>query len=454
MQLIEFLPLTGSERRRDSYYIKLTEWFQQDIRRLDYEWSSIAKSVGTNDYRIPKKYLQKYRELIVEWFSKYGQHSQFVGKVITTDNMTSSETSMQEYNALPTDSEQIKSLEQYCESHGIPYEYVTSAKFINHNGQAAWNVVCDTTKISHTQIEKYFDKLLESVTANVKPVYFAKQQIDIPVAYHFYHSDKHVGAKTKDNSIYENEWNAEVFRERLFATLDDYVLSANMFKRFDKVLIADLGDCVDGFNGKTTRGGHALPQNMSNKETFDVYVDVMCRFIDALIELDLSNSYEFIAMSNDNHGGDFSYIVNRAVAIYCNAKYPQIVTSVREKFIDNYFYGNHAFMLTHGKDEIDMKFGWPLYLDQKTESMIDSLIDEYRLHDKWVHVIKGDLHQHAVSHGKRCRYKNVLSLYGFSSWSMLNHGKTKPGSCSEIVFRDINKIIPLQVTFDTKKTAI
>ena len=46
-----------------------------------------------------------------------------------------------------------------------------------------------------------------------------------------------------------------------------------MFGAFYSIYVCDLGDAVDGWNGYTTRGGHKLPQNMSNKEVFETYVE-------------------------------------------------------------------------------------------------------------------------------------------------------------------------------------
>jgi len=34
-------------------------------------------------------------------------------------------------------------------------------------------------------------------------------------------------------------------------------------------ILGGLGDLMDGYNGHTTRGGHELPQNMTNEEAFD-----------------------------------------------------------------------------------------------------------------------------------------------------------------------------------------
>lgn len=446
MRLIDYLPLSGNENRVDGHFRKIIDFFEQNPQFIESKFSTISSKLGGIDYRIVKKVLERYKDSIVQWHEEH-KHAA-ISPITTDDGETVTQTTTADYDGLPTKPNEIASLQQYCEKFHIPYEYLTSAKFINHNGQAAWNVVCDFTKISQIQLDEYYDKLFQQLSLAVEPISITQRSTEIEAAYHFYHSDKHVGAKTKLTALYDNEWSADIFRHRLMSTLDDYVLMSAMFDRYDKVLVSDLGDSVDGWNGKTTRGGHLLPQNMDNKETFDVYVKTMCDFFDALVQLDLANNYEFVAMSNDNHGGDFSYIVNRAVEVYLNVKYPFIKTSVKERFIDCYNYGNHTFMFTHGKDDTDMKAGLPLNLDQKTEIQINEFIDDRKLHDKWLHFIKGDLHQEALNFAKKFRYRNVLSLYGSSAWSMVNYGKAKAGASAEIVFKNTNKIIPLMTTFE------
>lgn len=368
------------------------------------------------------------------------------------DSTSSTETSEDGYESI----EQLKnsnSLKSYCDAYGIPYEYVTSAKFINHNFQEVWNVVCDTTKLTPQYLDTYFEKLKTALRAEVKPITFdTNKEVDPNVAFHFYHSDKHVAAMNGPNTLYKNEYNSEIFEARLLKTLEDYVEEGQIRGGFDKVLVSDLGDSVDGWNKGTTRFGkgssHILPQNLDNRETFDVYVAAMCRFFDQLVALDLANDIEFIAVSNDNHGGGFSYIVNRGVEIYLNLKYPQIKTKVAIEFIPLYEYGVHGFLLTHGKDEEFMKHGMPLNLDKATEEKLNQYIRRKDVRKQYMHVIKGDLHQSAKNLVESFRYRNVLSLYGSSGHAMMNYGFNFPGSSYEIVYKNKNKILEGDMIFE------
>lgn len=406
----------------------LLPYFKQNPDHTKLPYSKLVELTGIKDYRTIKKFLDET-------------------DLSFTENLSNSSVTSNYKNSKKPDDIEYPTLEEYCAKYHIPFEQVTSVKFVNHNGQAAWNAVCDLSKISEIHLDNYFDKLRDSLIDDIKPIYINEIGTS-ELAYHLYTADKHVGAETRDNSLYDNPYNAQIFELRMDAAFEDLIETHQLSGRFDKIFVADLGDSVDGWNGKTTRNSnHELPQNMDNKETFDVYVRVMCKWFDKLISLDLANSYEFFATSNDNHGGDFSYIVNRAVEIYLNLRYPQIKTRIQLKFIETYDYGKHTFMLCHGKDDKDLKHGMPLNLDQKTEAFINQYIDIEKLNDRWLHFIKADLHQESINFGRKFRYRNVLSLYGSSAWIMTNFGLTKAGVSAELVWKNKNKVMPVITTF-------
>ena len=100
----------------------------------------------------------------------------------------------------------------------------------------------------------------------------------------------------------------------------DYKLILKDIKagKFEKIYIVDLGDRMDGLNGQTTRGGHKLPQNMSNRQAFETAISVEKEFYDMILQSDMANEYCVIANANSNHGGDFDYMVSRALEMYIN----------------------------------------------------------------------------------------------------------------------------------------
>lgn len=163
-----------------------------------------------------------------------------------------------------------------------------------------------------------------------------------------YISDCHVGAYVDNRSIYTNEYNKEEFFRRLDSVVD-LVNSFSGVYHFDKIVVCNLGDSLDGYDNRTTRGGHSMPQNMDNKEQFETFTKGMIRMFDSLHALNISNRIDYICVGESNHDGDFGWAANAALEAYLTAKYPTMHVQVFKKYIGVCNYGSHTFVLTHGK---------------------------------------------------------------------------------------------------------
>lgn len=263
----------------------------------------------------------------------------------------------------------------------------------------------------------------------VKP-YTVKVSSEIDNILLIYLSDKHIGASVED-SMYDNTYNAQIFEQRMQQVLNEVKRMIEIYGIFDGVHLFDLGDSVDGFNNQTTRGGHILKQNLSNKDQFETYLQVHQRFLKSLVELVGNVTHHIITM--DNHSGDFGYICASALKIWTDVALPQVKTCLYYNLLNHFILGNHAFIITHGKDDEDMKNGLPLYLNDKTKSFIQDYIDYHQLNSYFISVIKGDLHNAASELNTKFRYKNVPSLFGGSKWIANNFGICKPGFAMDII---------------------
>lgn len=281
----------------------------------------------------------------------------------------------------------------------------------------------------------------------ITPHSITQVKLDREKAIIVYLSDMHVGAKTEEDSLYQNDYNQEEIQRRMKLTLDKIYSQFKNFGRFDKIIVCNLGDCLDGYNQQTTRGGHKLPQNMNNRNQFKVYVQEMLRFVDTLHQMNISNSIDFVSVGDSNHGGDFEYVANKSLEYIFSAKYPDMNVRIFDKFIEHYNYGVHTFILSHGKDKEDMKHGFPLSLDTKTELYFSNYIDHHRLYTPNLHIVTGDLHQSLTQIGKRFRWKKVLSMYGGSKWIHTNFGDSRPGVDYEIVDKNSDEIFEGRVWF-------
>lgn len=236
-------------------------------------------------------------------------------------------------------------------------------------------------------------------------------------------SDIHVGAAVSNDSIYYNEWNEEELNNRM----EFIIKSLSKFvDEIDNIVVFNLGDSLDGYKGETTRGGHLLPQNMNDKEQVKVFIRQMLQFFDNLYET-FNVPMSYYCVGESNHDGDYGWLANEKLASMLEIKYPNMPVEIFDKYIDFIDVNGTMFILSHGKDNKDMFRNLPLVLDVNTESKINEFIDYYGLQSVCDNIIfvKGDLHQSALTHGKKFSYWSVGSIFGASEWIHKNMGNSK-----------------------------
>lgn len=234
-------------------------------------------------------------------------------------------------------------------------------------------------------------------------------------------SDIHVGAYNSEYSIYGNTYDQAELHKRFFTILTRL---SNLPKTYDKIVVVNLGDSLDGYNEETTRGGHKLPQNMNNKEQVKVFLDEMLYLMEGLHEL--CKNVNYYCVGEANHCGDYGWLANEKLAsifdIYFNG---DVESQIFDKFINHFRINDTTFICTHGKDNRDMFSNYPLTLDLKTESKLNEYIDYHNINTPKIVVLKGDLHQSAITYGKKFMYWSIGSIFGSSEWIHKNFGNTK-----------------------------
>lgn len=236
-------------------------------------------------------------------------------------------------------------------------------------------------------------------------------------------TDIHIGMDVnKDGyALYDGEWDEAT----LFKRLGELVNHTIENKKSNTLVIQDLGDYLDGFDGFTTRGGHKLPQNMDNQQMFDIGLKFKVALVDNLMPY--FDKISFINICNDNHAGSFGYIVNSAFKAYIELKYPNTIEVINQrKFIDHYIIQNRCFILTHGKDEKSLKFGFKPILDAAQIEKIKNYIDEYKLYQYKVEFSKGDSHQlmFDFTSSTAFEYQNFGAFSPPSDWVKSNFKNT------------------------------
>lgn len=322
-------------------------------------------------------------------------------------------------------------LQAECEAVGIPVEKV---KHYWHKGK---NYSINVNAKQETDYLQAVKDLLADYKFEKKIFKPIKISKDNPKAIKATLSDMHVGLNPNPNnkSLFGYEYNADIFNRHIDKVISSVLKEYESNGVFDLLLIDDLGDGLDGYNGLTTRGGHTLEQNMSNEDAFTTYVQGKLRLIETLIDAGVANKYEVRNVTDCNHAGSFGAIANLAIKMILERVYENNVVqfSILERFMEHFEYGVHTFILTHGKDSKYMFKGLPYTLNDKTISFINDYIDHYGISTKYIHVEKGDLHRIGYDRTKKFDYRNFMSFAPPSAWVQGNFGDGYSGYSIQII---------------------
>jgi hypothetical protein len=303
-------------------------------------------------------------------------------------------------------------------------------------------------------LEKAIDKVLSKFNKECY-IFYPNQHESNLKAIKVTISDDHVGLEPNpnNNGLFKYEYNAEIYSNSYEKVFNSVLKEFRTHGKFDLLLLDNLGDEQDGWNGLTTRGGHELPQNMSNAEVFETCIDVKVKMIKSLVENNIANKIILRKVTNDNHSGDFGHTINLAVKKIINLIYSNDIVEVETltRFLEHRIYGDHCFILTHGKDAKQMFRGLPLKLDDKTINYINDYLRFYDINSKFVHVEKGDLHKIGYNKCNTFDYRNFMSFAPPSSWVQHNFGDCYSGYSIQVIPKYENEISHTDYFLDYKK---
>ena len=294
------------------------------------------------------------------------------------------------------------------------------------------------------EISEVFDSIIERHLKYFTPIKITPKNTKTNKALKVTITDSHVGMNPNpgNNALFQYEYNSEIYNSSIEKVYNSILKEFVTHGVFDLLLLDDLGDLADGWNGYTTRGGHNLPQNMTNAEVFEVCVDAYVGLIRSLVEANVANKIILRCISNDNHSGDFALVINKGIQKIINLMYSKDIVEVDilERFIEHRTYGDHCFILTHGKDKEQMKGGLPIVLNDKAIRLINDYIEHYDIDSKYIHVEKGDLHQIGYQRTKKFDYRNFMSFAPPSSWIQHNFGDSYSGYSIQVIPKFNNEI--------------
>lgn len=332
-------------------------------------------------------------------------------------------------------------IDEYCKVYNLPRKDITSYKLVSHTGTPFYNIVFKENIVEvakdEIDLDSIISKYINPVSVNVEKQH---NQSDFDV---LTYSDVHIGMDTnsKGNSMYATKWNAE----EVIKASDEIVRNLVQEQKSDLLIVDELGDLLDGFNGKTTRGGHDLPQNMTNEEVFDCALKFKMNILDKLIYQ--YKEIRFNNICNDNHAGSFGYFVNSAFKSLAEQKYRNVSVNNYRNFISHYFVNDVCFVITHGKDDSTLKFGFKPQLDTKQIEKIDQYCKHNEIYKRSKKIIfkKGDSHQTLfdMAGSDDFYYYNYPALSPSSQWVSTNFKKGRRGFVIESFIGVENTIKPI-----------
>jgi hypothetical protein len=388
-----------------------------------------AEKLGITEYEVDEL-LKELKEKPEEVVKNYGEE-----KKVNVEKGTIESTIITDYD--PKDDIELAKL------HKINLD-----KYVITN---YWSKMLPSGKFTSSVFSKLIcddDIIRKDLTEDIKEIFSKTEKFFGKVKYQesnkalfVYIADDHTGIDFKE-SLFGNPYTGDIYHNRL-KELAKQIISLDYV--IDTLFIVNLGDELDGFNKQTTRGGHAL-ESLSNKEQFNIYTSARKIFYDTILTSNLFKEITIVNINNSNHSGnDYSYIVNKSIEFYLDARYDNITIINQDKFIDTYSWGNHCILLTHGKDEKYMKFGFPLNLNEKVDLWLLDYSKNFT--NKYISTVKGDLHSYSVNIGKSGRYINVPSICGGSNWIEHNYGSSNAGALLEIIDKEDKNIISIPIWF-------
>lgn len=401
-----------------------------------------------------KEVSEEYEEKGLTEASLYSWVRRFIDRLSIIDtkkDLDESEESRNENSKTPKEAfmpsawdpklDKFLSLDEYCDRYNLPKELAVGARLVSHNaGHMIYNIgfknfepgedSYSIPQIIEEAIEKHSKPVETKISGVIKSSHDFARVI---------YSDVHVGMNPNQDgrSLYGGVWN----KEELFNCLSIFVGEILMNAKSKTLYVDELGDFLDGYDGETVRKGHHLPQNMNNREQFDNGVEFKVMLADLL-----APHFDKIVFNNiceDNHAGDFGYITNQTSKHIIEAKHKHVEVINHEKFINHYIVGRHAFVISHGKDSKNLKFGFKPHLDPKQIEKIDQYLKEnniYRDAD-FIEFSKGDSHQMLLDFctSDDFDYFNYPAFSCSSNWVQTNFKKGRSGFVIQNIHNDIRE---------------
>jgi hypothetical protein len=346
------------------------------------------------------------------------------------------------FNAWDSKNNRVLDIKEFCIKFNMDFNNISKWKLLPYHYKVpTYNIEFkEQFNVDSVDFESVLNKVLDKVRPSEK-YDTTPDEIEFDT---LTYTDVHIAMDTdsKGNSMYAVVWD----KESIMESLDMMIKHTLKNKKSNTIVVDELGDFLDGFNGYTTRGGHKLPQNMTDEEAFDLGLTFKIK-----LALALDEHYKkviFNNICNDNHAGAFGYFVNSAFKRWADTNFSNhIFVNNHRQFMNHYYIGTTCFIITHGKDDSTLKFGFKPQLDSKGLEKIDQYCKHNDIYKKADRVIfkKGDSHQGLfdICTSDDFFYFNYLALSPSSQWVQNNFKQGRRGFVIEHFTETTNSFLPI-----------
>ena len=404
---------------------------KQELQKIYLDQENITHSAKIYAERHGIEFSDSFRRKCSKVLNNMGAVNNDLDNETTTDTNQYKSSISSMPSAWSATENKFYTIEEFCDVYGLDKTKVKSSKLVSHNaGHMTYNIAFfNEEEEAILDVDKHLDEIISKYIQPIKSEatgeYIANhtQWFD-RLVYTDVHIAMNVNGKDGD-SLYQGKWD----REEVLRRLDLMIHHVKTYRKSNILVIDDLGDFLDGLGGQTTRKGHELPQNMNDKEAFDLALEFKIKLIDSLVD-----EYDEIIchnITNDNHSGVFSYFVSSAFDKIINCRYQgKVKVKSIKKFIDHYSINNHTFVISHGKDIGEQKFGLKPKLDAVQAEKIDQYCKEHKLYNgNFIEFSKGDSHQaiYDDTTSNDFSYYNYPAFSPPSNWVKTNFGNSRSG---------------------------
>ena len=228
----------------------------------------------------------KYKDRIKELASE-GKKHRAIARVLQEENeeLRSSNTLTLakgvEWMRNKIKAEEPSDFDQYLDDIGVSKGKVTAYW---DKTSKEYSTLIAPNRISEEDILDKFEELLERINLKQYTPPNEREKSTSRKALKAVRTDCHIGMNPnpRGKSLFQYEYNGDIYKKNTEIMFQDILKERELFGKFEVLFLEDLGDRADGWNGFTTRGGHELPQNMTNDEVFDVAVETEVELIEKI----------------------------------------------------------------------------------------------------------------------------------------------------------------------------